>query len=937
MQAHTEPGRALADALRNEVEGSIHTDGVTRALYATDASNYKIVPDAVLVARSIRDLQAATESCKALGIPVTPRGAGTSLAGQAVGRGLHIDTFHLEGIEIVPEARAATVSCGTVQRHLDIAAAKRGLTFGPDTATANRATIGGMVGNNAAGPRSIVYGMTRDRLAWAEMVMDDGSRGIFGQTDGSIASGISGLREERKNELAAELEAIRDRARPLVAERYPQILRHVDGYGLDELCKDQPNLARFLAGSEGTLGVFSRLGVQLDRRPSERALGVLSFTKLEDALYSVPNFLERDPSAIELLDRGAMTAGHEDAAVLVDPEAEAYLFVEFQGTNGRAREALEALPEEGATRMVRLEDPREQRVAWRIRERALGAAMAFGEPGTVPSFVEDTAVAADRLAPYVRLIKSIVQRYDTRTLMWGHVSVGCLHMHPLFDLRTADGVSNMERMAREIVDVVRDFNGAISGEHGNGLSKSPWLERYFGLELLAEFGAVKRAFDPGGILNPGKIVDPEPMTANLRYGETYRVQAPESPLFTSPKEMAAEAELCFGAGACKKLSGTMCPPAMVTREERHTTRARANALRSVMTGDLPPESLTAPEMKEVMDLCIGCKACKSECPVGVDMARLKTDWLWRVRRAEGSPPRAKMVADLRRMSARASKYRWLTNPLSRTALARNWMVRRGFAGQRRPPRFSKPFSSGVQDTKEPTVVIFPDCFTEFQEPWIGTALSDLLHAAAEIVGAPDAGCCGRAMLSQGFVEAARDRAQRASRRLRKYADQGTRILFLEPSCLSMVTDDWPHMLPKDEAVAAVADASFPAEDYVVDFSSLWLEPSDERVLLHPHCHQKALWGTDSTEAALARVPGASVKVLDAGCCGMAGAFGYEAEHYEMSVAMGEGALAPAIRAAGDAAVVAPGTSCRTQIRDLTGREALHPIEYLAQHLRQRAR
>ncbi len=933
----TEAGRELGSALqRAGIAGEVRTDLLSRLLYATDASNYKIVPDAVLAAERLEDLQIAVATCHELGIPLTPRGAGTSLAGQSVGTGLHVDTYRLERITIDADARTAEVWCGTVQRHLDDEAARHGLTFGPDTATANRATIGGMVGNNSAGTRSVVYGMTRDRLGWAEAVMADGSVVRFGQTDerGAVASGISGVDPAATERLAAGLDHVRRLAGPAVAERYPKILRHVDGYGLDELCSERPNLARFLAGSEGTLAMFTRFGVALDHRPAERALAVLAFGDLERALEQVPELLSLGPSAIEMLDAETI-AGTPQADELI-AGGEAVLYVEFQGDAGEATARLGALPELGAVAVTRINELAAQRLAWAIRERGLGATMAVGEPGLVPSFVEDTAVPPARMSEYVREVKRVVASYGTRTVMFGHASVGCLHMHPLIDVRTTDGIRDMAAMGAEIVDLVRDFDGAISGEHGNGLARSGWLERYFGAELVDRFREIKRTFDPTNILNPGKIVDAPPMTANLRFGSDYQVRSGVTPLdFSDQAGFAAATELCFGAGACKKsgAGGAMCPPAMVTRDERHATRARANALRAVLEGDLPVTSLAEPEFRDVMDLCIGCKACKSECPVGVDMARLKTDWLWRVRKLGGTPLRAKALANLRRLSALASLAPGVANAAADSATARRLMERAGVAPQRSLPRIARRrFSRFVRRAHRPDVAIFADCFTEFQEPEVGLALVKLLAAGGRRATVPRTGCCGRTMLSQGMVEEARRSAQSTAATLLPLAERRLPILFLEPSCLSMVRDDWRHLLPDDPAVQAVAAAARSAEETMAELDPPWLSPG-EHVLLQGHCHQTALWGTGATEAALSMVPGTQTEVLDAGCCGMAGGFGYEAGHYDLSVAMGERVLAPAIRSNAGATIVATGTSCRHQIRDLTGREALHPVEYLARHLR----
>jgi FAD/FMN-containing dehydrogenase/Fe-S oxidoreductase len=931
--SRTEAGAALEHELRGTTRGRVFTDRVSRILYATDASNYRILPDAVLVAESLEDLQAAVAACRATGIPLTARGGGTSLAGQAVGRGLHVDTFKLESVELDAEARTATVSCGTIRNTLDAAARRRGLTFGPETATANRATIGGMAGNNSAGTRSVVYGMTRDRIEWMEVVLASGTLARFGPAgDGDLAAGISGPGTSERDRLADDLEHIRRAAAVPVARGFPTLLRHVDGYGLDALCEEHPNLARFLAGSEGTLALITRIGVRLDPIPAERALAVFSFAGLDEAIDAVPDLAGRGASAVELLDRHALENAREDVSWMVAPDADAVLFVEFQGDEGEARASVAALAAAGAQSKVVLESGEDQVRAWRIRERGLGAMQAVTPPGTLPAFVDDTAVAPERLPEYVREVRRIVASYGTRAVMFGHASVGCLHIYPLVNIRTAAGIRDMEAMAGEIVDLVADFGGALSGEHGDGLAKSQWLERFLGPELVERFRDVKRAFDPDGLLNPGKIVDPEPMTAGLRYGAGYRAAPHPTPL-ALPGGVTGATELCFGAGACKKRAGVMCPPAMATREERHSTRARANALRAVLSGELSRGELSGAVMREVMETCISCKACASECPVGVDMASLKADWLWRVRRTEGVPLRARAIADLRRLSRLGSAAPALANALIGSRAGARLAKAVGVAPQRTIPRLApRRFSRSVPRTRTADAAVFADCFTEFQEPHIGTALVRILRAAGRTVLVPRTGCCGRVALSEGLLDRAKRDARSCADALLPLVEDGLRVLVIEPSCLSMIADDWKRLLPDDPAAGAVAAAAIPAETEIATLPDIWSSLGGP-VLLHGHCHQRALWGTGASRRALERVPGTTVEEPDSGCCGMAGAFGYEAEHYELSVAMGERVLAPAIRSRPDDTIVAPGTSCRHQIRDLTGREALHPVQFVARHLR----
>lgn len=945
-------GRQLARALTGQVRGSIHTDTVTRLLYATDASNHRIVPDAVLVARDVADISAAIAACRQTGIPVTARGAGTSLAGQAVGRGLHLDTFHLDGVKIDADARIAQVLPGTIQRSLDQAAGIHGLTFGPQTATSNRATLGGMVGNNSAGTRSVIYGLTSDRLTTVDAVLADGTMARFGPTDatGSLASGMQaiGIDGQPRTEpnktlemLATELVRVRRVAAPLVAEHYPTLLRHVDGYALDELVKPQPNLARFLAGSEGTLALFTGFEVELDGRPAERALAVLSFDDVIQAIEAVPELLERGPSAVELLDRTALQHAREDVSWLVRDGAAAVLYVEFQGEVGEAVAAGERLASDTSDpeRIALMTEPALQERAWRLRERGLAAMQSITRPGTLPAFVDDTAVAPERLGAYVREFQRIVASYDTHAVMFGHVSVGCLHIYPLIDVRTAEGVRNMESMASEIVDLVRAFDGALSGEHGDGLSKSQWLTRYFGPEVVSLFGDVKHAFDPTGLLNPGKIVHPEPMTTSLRYGESYRVRelAPSPLSFDSGYPAAVEQ--CFGAGACRKLDGAMCPPAMATRSESLSTRARANALRGVLTGDVPLSDLGSDEMREVMETCIACKACASDCPVGVDMAALKTDWQWRVHMQEGVPLQARVLGSLRTLLRAASIAPGPANRVLQSRALRALLRHRGFAEGRTIPeiatsRFSRTAKRfGRRASGDGAVLIFADCFTEFFEPWIGIALEKVLLAQDRPIGIPRAGCCGRTAYSQGLLEQAGATARRTARALALRVAAGQTLAVCEPSCLSMIRDDWKRLLPDDNDVATVVSAARSAEEAVLDRDTPWLRPAAGAVVLQSHCHEQALGGVDATSEMVGALPGIEVNPIGQGCCGMAGGFGYQADHRDLSHAIGERALAPAIRAATGQPVLATGFSCRTQIHDLTGRVALHPIDYLARHLR----
>jgi Fe-S oxidoreductase len=542
----------------------------------------------------------------------------------------------------------------------------------------------------------------------------------------------------------------------------------------------------------------------------------------------------------------------------------------------------------------------------------------------------------------------VVAAHGARASFTGHASAGCLHLRPLLDLKSASGVARREELATDVGRLVAEYHGAISGEHGCGRSRSWFLPQLLGPQLYEAMVAVKDAFDPRRLLNPGVVVDGPPVSESLRFGADYRGDRGWTPRLSYAAEggLGPAVEKCFGAGLCKKLTGTMCPPGIASRDEARTTRARANALQGVICGAVPLGAIAAEEFQEVLGTCVACKACKTECPAGVDMAALKVEWLAEVRAREGVPPLARGIGDFRRLAALAAPLAPLVNGLGRTRLARTLAAQAGVARERPLPRFDRrPLtrrlparpsrSPGAAGDARPGAALFVDCFIQYQEPRVGEALARLLAAAGLPLEAADAGCCGRTALSTGQIEKARAHAQQTLDGLYPLVSAGAAILFIEPSCLSMVRDDWTRLLPHDGRVAEVAAASRPALELVAELAAegrLRFRPGG-RVLLHSHCHEKALGFSAATAAALAAVPGLEVEDPDAGCCGMSGVFGYEAAHYELSVAMAERALLPAVRTASpDTAVLATGTSCRTQVGDLSGRTALHPLEFLAARL-----
>jgi FAD/FMN-containing dehydrogenase/Fe-S oxidoreductase len=943
----TPAGRAAGEALRRVADGSVSTSPLTRWLYSTDASIYRVVPDVVLVAASVGDLHAAAAVAAEHGVPLVARGAATSLAGQAVGPGIAVDCFKLDRIVAIdPEARSARVEPGVIQASLNRAAAAFGLEFGPDTSTVDQATIGGMVGNNSSGSRSIVYGETKDKVLSVRAVLAGGRPLVFGQCRGAdFSTGLTGAGAAGP---AAALAEVRERYRRPITADHPRTRRCTSGYNLRELLEPEPNLGKLLAGSEGTLALFTELEVALDALPAARLGAALTFATLRAALEANLAILGTGPSAVELLDLDPLRAapnlaGFARLAPLLAGKERALLTVEYQGSAEETRVGLGRLcavaGDLGATRLEWLEDPAALAEAGALRRAALPLLM--GAPGAErpASFVEDTAVAPGRLADFVAEFESLVAAAGARASFTGHASAGCLHVRPLLDLKSAAGVRRMETLATAVARLVAEYHGAISGEHGVGRSRSWSLPMLLGAELYAAMVAVKDAFDPRHLLGPGTIIDGPGVAESLRYGADYRAAGAWAPRLSFAAEGGFDlaVEKCFGAGLCKKLTGTMCPPAAVSRSESHATRARANALQAVLCGAVPLDAISATEFREVLGTCVACKACKTECPAGVDMAALKTEWLAELRATEGVPVLARGIGEFRRLAALAAPLAPLMNILAKTRLARLVADRAGIAHQRPVPALSgRPLTRRLDRAPaHAAAALFVDCFVQYQEPQVGEALAVLLRAAGVELALVDAGCCGRTALSTGQIDKARAAAARALTALHSHAAGGCDLLFIEPSCLSMVQDDWRRLLPDDPRVAAVAAAARPALALVADQAEAGRLHfrAGGRVLLHSHCHEKALSFAAATGRALGAVPDLEIEVLDAGCCGMSGVFGYEAEHYEMSVAMAERVLLPAVRAQAPATIVlATGTSCRRQIQDLSGCAAAHPLAFLAARL-----
>ena len=976
--------QAVIEELRSGSSCEIRTDRLTRALYATDASIYEIFPDAVVFPRSVPDVQALVRACARHRVPLTPRGAGTGLTGGCVNRGIVLDlSRYLNRVpEVDPQARTARVQPGVVLDELNAQLRQYRLHFSPDVATASRATIGGMIGNNSAGAHSIVVGRTCDHVLGLEVVLSDGSLASWGEA----ARRQPRLPAGEESSLAAACEravaAVASEYADEIAARFPKVFRRNGGYALDRVrtVDGRTNVEQVLVGSEGTLCVTVAATLKLLPLPACKGLAVIHYDDLLAALRSVPAILAHQPAAVELLDK-LILDGTKDNPVMrprrwfLEGDPAAIMIVELYDENSAAlQRRLEDLAADmrahgiGYACRVITEPPRQEDV-WDVRKAATG--LLLSRPGDVQphDFIDDCAVEPARLADYIaRLNEILAEEGVERAGYYAHASVGLLHVRPALNLKTHEGVQKLRRIADRVSLLVREFGGAMTGEHGEGIVRSEWIERMFGPALVEAFRRVKTAFDPLGILNPGKIVDPLPMDANLRYGGDFKSSQPATVLdFSKYGGMVGQAEMCSGVGDCRKrLVGTLCPSYMATGDETHTARARANALRLALSNRNLLDGLSDPALDEVFDLCLSCKACKTECPTGTDVAKLKTEWLHKRNQRLGVPRRSRLIARSVDLAVWGSRFAPLSNWLLGSRAVRVMMEHLYGLDRRVPPpcfarqTFRAWFArrSAVADSagggrklaharpvgRHTRVVYFADTWMNFYTPQVGVAAVSVLEALGCEVIVPPTVCCGRPLISKGLLDEAARLARANVEVLRPFAERGIPILCTEPSCVSALTDELPQFV-RTTAAREIAGLVQPLEQFVA--ARLREQPellkrdtggtpaprsAAPSLLFHGHCHQKALTGTADVMHILKLCTLAAAEI-NSGCCGMAGSFGHEVEHYDVARAIGEQRLFPAIRAPGAADIAVAGFSCREHIAHHTGVGARHWVEYLAEALK----
>ena len=928
----------LAQRLRKEVEGEVLFDAASLGRYATDASIYQVMPVGVVVPRTEEAARNAIAVAASAGVPVLPRGAGSSQCGQTVGEALVIDTSkHLNQIfEVNAAERTAVVQPGLVLDALNARLQPQGLWFPVDVSTSAQATLGGMAGNNSCGSRSIAHGNMVHNVLAIDAVTVDGVRRRFGPMTDDTA-------------LTRRLKAIFVRERDEIQARFPKLLRKVAGYNLDHLGPPHENSAHLLVGSEGTLAWFERLHLKLSPLPTARALGVVHFPKFYTAMALTQHIVKLGPSAVELVDRTmidlarAIAAFRATVEALVQGEPDAILLVEFSGAdqsaqNAKLKELAQLMGDLGLPgSVVEITDQKQQKDLWEVRKAGLNIMMSMKGDGKPVSFIEDCAVPLEHLAEYTDRLTQVFEKHGTRGTWYAHASVGTLHVRPVLDMRR-DGAEKMRAIAEEASAMVKQYKGAYSGEHGDGLVRSEWIAPFFGPRLTATLAEIKGLLDPKGLMNPGKIVNPPKMDQRtlFRFPPGYITQPPPAALDWSEWGGFDKAvEMCNNNGHCRKRdAGTMCPSFRVTGDELHLTRGRANTLRLALSGQLGPQSDA--QVKEALDLCVSCKGCKRECPTGVDMARMKIEFLAHYQARHGLTLRDRVVAFLPRYAPWASRLAPLANLLQPLGARLA-----GFTDRRALPRWRcDRFVDRVQPRDGAReVVLWADTFNRYFEPDNVRAAVRVLEAGGYRVhiAAPSGGgrplCCGRTYLSVGRVDAAKAEARRTLEALTPWVASGVPVLGLEPSCLYTLKDEFTALLPGETSRALAAQAmlfeEFLAREQDAGELQLPLKPVASEALLHGHCHQKAFGAMGVVERALRLVPGLRVKTVESSCCGMAGSFGYEAEHYEISIRMAEADLLPAVREASpDAIVVADGTSCRHQISDGTGREVRHVVRVL---------
>jgi FAD/FMN-containing dehydrogenase/Fe-S oxidoreductase len=945
--------RALKRALGESVKGEVRFDLGTRAIYSHDSSNYRQPPLGVVIPRDAEDVVAAVAACHAHGAPVLARGCATSLAGQTANVAVVLDTskYMREILEVDPERRIARVQPGVIRDQLaELTEQKYNLTFAPDTSTHEYATFGGMIGNDSCGVHSVMAGRTADNLEELEIVTYDGLRMRVGPTSEEELERIVAA-GGRRGEIYAQMRDLRDRYAQLVRERYPDIPRRVSGYNLDELLPEKGfNVARALVGSEGTLVTILEATVRLVHSPPCRSLLVLGYPSVFEAADHVPEILEYGPTGLEGLDRCLVQdmegKGQHTGEIPMLPDGDGWLLVEFGGetkaeSDEKAEECMARLRKDKHAPTMRLFDDRaEEDRLWEVREAGLGATAYI--PGTRDSWEgwEDAAVPPERLGDYLRRFRDLLDKHGYRTALYGHFGDGCTHCRITFDLTSAGGIRQWRTFLDEAADLVVEFGGSISGEHGDGQSKAELLPKMYGPELVGAFEEFKRIWDPGNRMNPHKVVDPYPIVSNMKLGSGYAPPQPKTHFaFGEDGGSFAHAALrCVGAGKCRNAdTGTMCPSFSVTKDEEHTTRGRARILYEMLEGTTITDGFRSEDVKEALDLCLSCKGCKGDCPVSVDMANYKSEFLSHHYKRRLRPLPAYTIGLIMFHARAAARAPRLVNFLTH-APGISRLVKRagGISPAREVPRFARQTfmdwfaGRGAVNPHADPVLLFPDTFNNFLHPETMKAATEVIEDAGFRVVVPERQlCCGRPLYDYGMLDTAKRFWRRNLDTLAPYIREGVPLVGIEPSCVTAFRDELPGLMGADEDAKRLSLQALTLAELLQEHAKDWDAPRlDRKALIHGHCHQEAVMGMSAEKELYERL-GLDFEVLDSGCCGLAGSFGFEKDHDGISREIADQRLLPMLREAPEnTLLIADGFSCKTQIEQLTDYRPLHTAQVI---------
>ena len=948
--------KAVLRQLKN-FKGEVYNDALSLGIYATDASVYQIKPLAVVVPMDEEDVILAHQVAFVNDLPILPRGAGTSLAGQTVAEAIVIDfSRHMTQIlEIDVEQKTARVQPGVIHQTLNRALQKHGLLYGPDPATSSRANMGGIIANNSSGSHSIVYGKAVDHIVSLKVVLDDGTVLTLKDEDlDSVAR--KSVEPTREGAIYKELLTIIHNHQELIIDGYPQVMRRVTGYNLDEFANNEIwNLGKLICGSEGTLATILEATVSLDSLPSHKAVCVVHFDARMKAIAAVNSILDFEPAAVELLDKSVIDLALTNSATkaisgFIEGQPDGLLIVEFYGASraqlDEKHEVFKTfLQEQGMGYAY----PFYHQIAgddtfqniWEVRKQGLGLLLSIRDDAKPQPFIEDACVPVPVLADYIGEVVSFCESINTKTILYAHASVGVLHVRPILDLRQKEDIEKFKTISAKVLELVKKYGGSWSGEHGDGLVRSPRIPEFYGEEIYQDFVRIKNVFDPKGILNPGKIVHAAPMDQNLRYGEGYRDQEVET-VFHYRKELSFRslAHMCNGIGVCQRTEdGVMCPSYKASRREMDSTRARANALRLTLAGELGKGDFTSKELEMVLDLCISCKSCKTECPSNVDVAKMKSEVTQKRYDKNGLGLREKLILKSDAFAKTFSGWSaGLVNWGQSLGVFKKILASVAKIDERRTlPKYAKFslikwYKKNYEKVENPKVVLFADTYINYHEPQIGIAIIKLLTKMNYDVQLVDAGGSKRPLISNGFLRKAKAHGEKMVQVLMPYLEQKMPIIVCEPSAYSALKEDIPDLLDDEQDAKKLSNHTISLEHFVADWLVAHPDVSFQSKMTHHylfgHCHSKALEGMEYLKTIFGRVEGTS-QMIEAGCCGMAGAFGFEKEHFDFSKQIFDNDLGPKLQEIPESAtILATGFSCRGQIDDFGAQDVQHWVEIL---------